>query len=97
MSFGSSLMIGFVFMDFALSAYLRVDSVSSKLSRDGERAAIITVFVLPPSESYSNLVSLLSLNGICLEFPTTKALITLPRAVRDKLIFLASSSLSPVA
>jgi len=53
--------------------------------------------VLPPNESYSNLVNLESLYGTCLLFPSTKAEITLPRAVKDKFIFIASFNLWPVA
>lgn len=49
--------------------------------------------MLPPKESYNNLVNLESLYGTCLLFPSTKAEITLPRAVKDKLIFIASFNL----
>lgn len=51
-------------MFLALEAYLKVVKVSSKLKSAGEMAAIITVFVLPPNESWSNLVNLESLYGI---------------------------------
>lgn len=53
--------------------------------------------MLPPKESYSNLVNLESLYGICWLLPSTKAEITLPSALKDKLILLASFNLSPVA
>lgn len=35
--------------------------------------------------------------GICVDFPSTKAEITFPRADKDRLIFVASLSRSPVA
>jgi len=53
--------------------------------------------VLPPKESWSNLVNFESLYGICCDFPSTKALITFPKALNDKLIFWAYLSLSPAA
>lgn len=43
----------------------------------------------------NNLVSLESLYGMCVLLPSTKADITLPKVERDKLIFVASFSLSP--
>lgn len=45
--------------------------------------------MLPPSESYNNLVSFESLYGMC-PVPSTSALITLPRADSDRLIYVAS-------
>jgi hypothetical protein len=45
----------------------------------------------------SNLVSLESLYGICDDFPSTKADITLPRAANERLILVASFKRSPVA
>ncbi len=96
-SLGSSLILGFVFIDLARSAYLRVESVSSKFSSAGDNAAIITVFVFPPRESCNNRVSLESRKGICLETPSTRAFMTFPSADNDKLMFLASSRRSPVA
>jgi hypothetical protein len=59
--------------------------------------AIITVLVLPPNESCKSLVSLESLYGICWDLPSTRAEITLPNALKDKLIFCAYFSLSPAA
>lgn len=56
--------LGLFLMFLALEAYLKVVKVSSKLKSAGEMAAIITVFVLPPNESWSNLVNLESLYGI---------------------------------
>lgn len=55
------------------------------------------VFVFPPKESYNNRVNLESLYGICCVFPSTNADITFPNADNDKLIFVASFNLSPVA
>lgn len=55
------------------------------------------VRVFPPSESWSRRVSLESRYGICLERPSTRADMTLPRAERDKLILVASWRRSPVA
>lgn len=59
--------------------------------------AIITVLVLPPNESWSNLVNLESLYGMCCDLPSTNALITLPSALNDKFIFCAYFNLSPAA
>ena len=53
--------------------------------------------MLPPKESYSNLVSLESLYGICACLPSTRALITFPKADNDKFIWVASFNLWPVA
>ena len=96
-SFGSWLTRGLFLIFLALDAYLRVVKVSSKLKSAGEIAAIITVLVLPPRESYSNLVSLESLYGICLDFPSTKEDITLPKAVKERLILIPSFNVYPVA
>lgn len=57
--------------------------------------AIIIVFVLPPKLSCSRRVSLESLYGTCLLFPSTRADITFPKALSERLIFEASLSLSP--
>jgi hypothetical protein len=54
------------------------------------------VLVLPPSESYSNLVNLESLYGICELFPSTKQVMTFIKADRDKFILVASLNLWPV-
>lgn len=55
------------------------------------------VLVLPPNESCNKRVSLESLYGIWCVFPSTKADITLPRALSDKLILAAYFMPSPVA
>ncbi|KAH9420524.1 hypothetical protein DERP_000950 [Dermatophagoides pteronyssinus] len=63
----------------------------------GDIQAIINVFVLPPRLSCNNLVNFESLNGICFDFPSTNADITLPNADNDKLILVASFKRSPAA
>jgi len=55
------------------------------------------VLVLPPRESCSNLVSFESLYGMWWIFPSTRAEITFPSALSDKLIFVAYFMPSPVA
>lgn len=53
--------------------------------------------MLPPSESYNNLVSFESLYGICALLPSANVEITLPSADNDKFILAPSLSLSPLA
>lgn len=66
--------------------------VSSLWSIIGLTAAISVVFVFPPSESYSNLVILLSLYEIKLSFlPCARLWMTLPKQLRLKLIVFSSS------
>jgi hypothetical protein len=56
------------------------------------------VYELPPRDSWSIRVSFESLYGICPpDLASVRALITLPRAERDLLIILASSSVWPEA
>ena len=51
-----------------------------------------------PSNAYLQSFDIyLYLYGICFDLPSTKAEITLPRADKDKLIFVASFNLSPDA
>ena len=57
----------------------------------------MTVLVFPPSESWSRRVNLESRYGICYDLPSTSELITLPSAVRDKLILMPSFIVWPVA
>jgi hypothetical protein len=53
---------------------------------------------LPPRESFKSLVSFESLNGIYLFSPgVVKAINTIFKLVRDRLILMASLALSPVA
>lgn len=56
----------------------------------------MSVLVLPPSEDCKSLVNLESRYGICLDLPSTRDEMTLPRAERDRLILVASLSLSPI-
>ena len=63
----------------------------------GPQFAHMTVFVLPPRLSWSNLVSFESRYGMCWLLPSTKADITFPRALRLRFILVASFSRSPVA
>lgn len=44
----------------------------------------------------SSLVNLESLYGMCFDFPSTNAEMTLPKAIKERLILVASFSLSPV-
>mmetsp|Transcript_1246 Transcript_1246/g.5313 ORF Transcript_1246/g.5313 Transcript_1246/m.5313 type:complete len:220 (-) Transcript_1246:577-1236(-) len=55
-----------------------------------------TVFAFPPSESCSTRVSLESRYGTC-AFPSQSALMTLPKALRLRLIICASFSVCPDA
>lgn len=54
-------------------------------------------FVFPPNESCSSLVNFESLYGTKLLFASTNADITFPSADSDKLIFVASFRVSPLA
>ena len=83
---------------FALFAYFKVLIVSSFYVLAGLTVAIITVLQLPPSESLSILVSLLSLNGTKLPFfvLSPRALMQLARASKDVLILAPSISLKPL-
>lgn len=80
----------------ALLAYFSVETVSSKLYPLGPTFAIITVFVLPPNESCSNLVSLESLYGTWDAFGFTRVCMTNPNVVNDKLILMACYLYFPV-
>jgi len=74
---------------FAREAYFKVEIVSYTLYKDGDTVAIITVLAFPPKLSCKSLVSLESLYGIKVPFPSTRAEITFPNAVSDKLILVA--------
>jgi hypothetical protein len=63
----------------------------------GEHVTIKVVLEFPPKDSWRTLVSLLSRYGTWVDFPSVKAFITLPRAVKLTFIFLASSSSFPYA
>lgn len=80
---------GLFLIDFALNPNLSVDSVSEELKLLGEQVIIKQVLALPPSDSWSTLVSLLSLYGTYLLTPSVSLLITMPRVVKDLLIVIA--------
>lgn len=66
LSVADSLITALFLIFLAESAYLSVDNDSSKLSKAGEIAQIITVLEFPPKALASNLVNALSLYGIFL-------------------------------
>jgi hypothetical protein len=92
--FGSTLILIFL----ALFAYFRVLIVSSLDLLAGLIVAIIIVLQLPPKESLSILVSLLSLKGTKKPFLvlSPNALIQLAKANNDVFIFAPSLSLIPL-
>jgi len=69
-----------------------VETVSASLYEQGDAVTIKAVLEFPPRDSVRILVSFESLYGICFAFLEVSALITLARAERLPLIFLASSS-----
>lgn len=73
-----------------------VDLVSDSLKLAGEQQITMVVLALPPKDSCKILVSLESRYGICDLLPSASALITLPSADSDLLMFLASSKTVPV-
>jgi len=85
-------------MFFARLAYFKVLIVSSYYELPGLTVVIITVLQLPPRESLSIRVSLLSLNGTKKPFLflSPRALMQLARARRLVLIFAPSRSLMPL-
>jgi len=89
--------LGLFFIFFAETPNLRDDIVSARLFGCGEQVTIRVVFEFPPNDYCRTLVSLLSLYGTCVDFPSVKALMTFPRAVKLTLIFLASSKTFPYA
>mmetsp|Transcript_4463 Transcript_4463/g.20026 ORF Transcript_4463/g.20026 Transcript_4463/m.20026 type:complete len:356 (+) Transcript_4463:662-1729(+) len=94
----SSLIRAVFLMCLARLANLSVESDSVKDSSAGEIIAIIVVLQLPPRESSRMRVSFESRYGMCgRPFGSVKALMTLPSALSDWLIFFDSSSLVPVA
>lgn len=65
--------------------------------RNNNSFLTISVFVFPPSESCSIRVNFESRYGICFERPSTNAEMTLPKALSDRLIRVASRKRSPSA
>lgn len=93
-----SLMWALTFTIFARFAKFRVESVSWKQRTEQDIVAIMDVLEFPPNESRSKFVNFESLYGIWfLGFSDVNALITIPRVVKDLLMFPASLSLSPEA
>ncbi len=88
----SSLTTALFFIYFARFANSRVDNVSEWLVPHGDIFAIITVLLLPPSESLRMNVSWLLLYGMNwrLFFETARKLITFPSADSDLFIIPAS-------
>lgn len=84
-------------MNFYRFPKSKVDLVSLSLNEAGEQQITIVVLAFPPSDSCKILVSLESRYGMCVLLPSANALITLPRADNDLLIFLASSKTVPSA
>ena len=93
----SLLILALFLIDFALTPNLSVDKVSCSLKTEGEHVTIKVVLAFPPKDSYKILVNLESLYLICLDLPSVNELITFPNEDKDWLIFLASSSVEPVA
>lgn len=93
-----SLIRAFTLTILALFAKLRVESDYWKHKIEGETVAIMKVLELPPRLSFKRQVNFESLYGICvLFFSVARALITIPKVVKDLLMFPAYLSLSPVA
>ena len=92
--FGSTRILMFL----ARLAYFSVLIVSSFYELAGDTVAIITVLQLPPRESFSILVSLLSLNGTKEPFLvlSPSALMQFARASRDVLILAPSIKRMPL-
>ena len=66
---------------------------SSELSLDGPMVTMSAVLEFPPRESLKIRVSFESLKGTCYYLESVKAWMQLPKAAKEKLIFLASSNL----
>jgi len=72
-------------------------TVSSSLKLEGEQVIIRHVFEFPPKDSYNTLVSFESRYGTCVDTPSVRCFITIPKEVRDLLILFASFKVIPVA
>ena len=81
----------------ARCANLSVEMHSSMFCGSARSVTTMAGAQLPPRLGCSSRVSLLSRYGMCCDLPSTRALMTFPRADSDKLIFVASFNLSPVA
>ena len=93
----SLLILGRFLMAFALTPNLSVLIDSDSLKIEGEQVMISVVLELPPNESYKILVSLESLYGTCVLFPSVSELMTFPSTESDVLIFFASFKRWPYA
>ena len=78
-----------------LEANFRVEMVSSRCFDSGQILATITVLQFPPIESWSKLVNLLYLYGICVLCLSLKATTTYSKNESDLLIYWASLSCFP--
>lgn len=87
---------GLFLICLARSAKRNVEIVYEMLCSLGLIVANITVFALPPSESFSNIVSGELRYGMC-GLPFTIVSITVPNADNDKLMLHPSFKVSPVA
>lgn len=93
------LKIGLFLILRALSAYLKVFNVSSIFESAEQTQAIIKVCELPPNESCIKRVNLISRYVTCLGLfdglSSLKALMTLPKANKPKLMFIPSLKRKP--
>lgn len=85
----SLLILGLFLIFFAETPNLNDEIVSATLLMCGEQVTMRVVLEFPPNDYWSTLVSLLSRYGTCVDFPSVNALMTLPKAVKLTLIFLA--------
>ena len=93
----SLFIFGLFFIYFALFPNFNVDIVSASLNILGEHVIIKHVLEFPPKDSDNIRVSLESLYGTWVDFPSVKAVITIPSDVRLLFIVLASSNNFPLA
>ena len=97
-SFDSTFLLTMFLIFFTLVAQSKLFFVSDSLQADGEQLTNISVFAVPPSESFINFVRTWLRYGMNLA-PSDSAAMTFPKALKLKLIAFASSqpaSLVPV-
>ncbi len=68
-----------------------------KFMKKRQQQLTIAVLEFPPNESCKRRVNFEFRYGICVDFPSTNAEITLPNVDNDKLIFVASFNVLPSA
>ena len=90
-------MIALFLINLARFAKFKVLILSFILSELGLTFATITVLLFPPSESRNRKVILELRYGMCSCLPSDRILMTVPRLVSERLMLLASLSLSPSA